>query len=229
MGWIARFVRSSIGAKFVLAVTGVLLFLFVVAHLLGNLQIFAGPEAVNHYAESLRKLGPLLWIARIGLIVLAVVHVSAALRVHQLNEAARPIPYVKLATRQVKPQTRLMFTSGLVLLGYVVFHLAHFTWGLVHPELFSLSEKLADGSVRHDVYAMMVGGFSEVWLVVVYVAAMAFLALHLAHGLSSVPQTFGWNHAKYACVFRALGPGIAALIFLGYVSIPAAVLMGFVR
>jgi succinate dehydrogenase / fumarate reductase cytochrome b subunit len=229
MGWVGRFVRSSIGAKFVLAVTGVLLFLFVIAHLLGNLQIFGGPEKVNHYAESLRQLGPLLWIARIGLIVLAVVHVSSALRVHQLNEAARPVPYVKLATRQVKPQTRLMFTSGLVLLGYVVFHLAHFTWGLVHPELFSLSEKLADGTVRHDVYAMMVGAFSEVWLVVVYVAAMAFLALHLSHGLSSVPQTFGWNHGKYQRLFRALGPSVAALIFLGYVAIPAAVLMGFVR
>jgi succinate dehydrogenase / fumarate reductase cytochrome b subunit len=229
MGWVGRFVRSSIGAKFVLAVTGVLLFLFVIAHLLGNLQIFGGPEKVNHYAESLRQLGPLLWIARIGLIVLAVVHVSSALRVHQLNEAARPVPYVKLATRQVKPQTRLMFTSGLVLLGYVVFHLAHFTWGLVHPELFALSEKLADGTVRHDVYAMMVGAFSEVWLVVVYVAAMAFLALHLSHGLSSVPQTFGWNHGKYQRLFRALGPSVATLIFLGYVAIPAAVLMGFVR
>ena len=229
MGWVGRFVRSSIGAKFVLAVTGVLLFLFVIAHLLGNLQIFGGPEKVNHYAEALRQLGPLLWVARIGLLVLAVVHVSSALRVHQLNEAARPVPYVKLATRQVKPQTRLMFTSGLVLLGYVVFHLAHFTWGLVHPELFALTEKLADGAVRHDVYAMMVGGFSEVWLVVVYVAAMAFLALHLAHGLSSIPQTFGLNHGKYQCLFRALGPSVAALIFLGYVSIPAAVLMGFVR
>ena len=229
MGWFGRFVRSSIGAKFVLAVTGALLFLFVVAHLLGNLQIFGGPEAVNHYAESLRKLGPLLWVARIGLLVLAAVHVSSALRVHQLNEAARPVPYVKLANRQVKPQTRLMFTSGLVLIGYVVFHLAHFTWGMVHPELFALTEKLADGSARHDVYAMLIGSFSEIWLVVVYVAAMAFLALHLAHGLSSIPQTFGWNHGKYAGLVRALGPGIAALIFLGYVSIPAAVLMGIVR
>ncbi len=229
MGWFGRFGRSSIGAKFVLAVTGVLLFLFVVAHLLGNLQMFAGPDKINHYGEALRQLGPLLWIARIGLLALAVVHVSSALRVHKLNEAARPVPYVKLAHRQVKPQTRLMFTSGLVLLGYVVFHLAHFTWGLVHPELYALTEKLADGSVRHDVYAMLIGSFSEVWLVAVYVAAMAFLALHLAHGLSSVPQTFGWNHGKYACLFRALGPGIAALIFLGYVSIPVAVLMGILR
>jgi succinate dehydrogenase / fumarate reductase cytochrome b subunit len=226
MGWVGRFIRSSIGAKFVLAVTGVLLFLFVVAHLLGNLQVFAGPDKMNHYAETLQSLGPLLNLARIGLLVLAVVHVAAALRVHRQNEAARPIPYLKQANRQIRPQTRFMITSGLVVLGYVLFHLVHFTWGQLYPQFYAAMEKLPDGSERHDVYAMLVQGFQVWWVSLVYLVAMFFLAFHLCHGLSSVPQTFGWNHGKYQCAFKLLGPGVATLIFLGYASIPVAVLIG---
>jgi succinate dehydrogenase cytochrome b subunit len=226
MGWVGRFIRSSIGAKFVLAVTGILLFLFVVAHLLGNLQVFAGPEKLNHYAQALRDLGPLLWVARLGLLALAIIHVAAALKVAKQNEAARPILYQKQASRQIRPQTRFMLTSGLVILGYALFHLAHFTWGKIYPGYFDSMEKLPDGSERHDVYAMLVLGFQVWWLSGLYLAAMFCLALHLAHGLSSVPQTFGWNHAKYQAPFRLLGPVVAALIFLGYSSIPVAVLAG---
>ena len=229
MGWPARFVRSSIGAKFVLAGTGVLLFLFVIAHLLGNLQVFAGPEAINHNAASLRALGPLLWVARVGLLAVAGVHVAFALRVQKLNEAAKPVAYVTLAARQIKPQTRLMFTSGLVLLGYAVFHLAHFTWGLLYPQYYDAMEKLADGSLRHDVYSMMVNGLGVWWVSLAYVVAMFFLALHLMHGISSVPQTFGWNHVKYRFAFRLLGPAVATLVFAGYVSIPTAILLGALR
>jgi succinate dehydrogenase / fumarate reductase cytochrome b subunit len=226
MGWVGRFIRSSIGAKFVVAVTGILLFLWIVGHLLGNLQVFAGREKLNHYAQALRDLGPLLLIARLGLLALAVIHVAATMRVHRLNEAARPIPYQKLASRQIRPQTRFMLTSGLVVLGYALFHLAHFTWGKIYPQYFDAVEKLADGSERHDVYEMLVQGFEVWWLSLLYVVAMGFLAFHLAHGLSSVPQTFGWNHGKYQALFRLLGPLLAALIFVGYVSIPVAVLIG---
>lgn len=226
MGWVGRFIRSSIGAKFVLAVTGILLFLFVVAHLLGNLQVFAGPEKLNHYAEALRELGPILLISRLGLLSTAIVHVAAALRVAKQNEAARPIAYQKQASRQIRPQTRFMLTSGLVILGYSLFHLAHFTWGKIYPEYFNAFEKLADGSERHDVYAMLVHGFEVWWLSGLYLFAMLFLAFHLAHGVSSVPQTFGWNHGKYQTLFRLLGPAVAALIFVGYASIPVAVLIG---
>lgn len=226
MGWVARFLRSSIGAKFVVAVTGILLFLWIVGHLLGNLQVFAGPEKLNHYAQSLRDLGPLLLIARLGLLALAVLHIAATMRVHRQNEAARPVPYEKQASRQIRPQTRFMVTSGLVVLGYALFHLAHFTWGKIYPEYWNAVEKLPDGSERHDVYAMLVQGFQVWWVSLLYLVAMFFLAFHLAHGLSSVPQTFGWNHGKYQRLFRLLGPVVAALIFLGYASIPFAVIVG---
>lgn len=229
MGWVVRFIRSSIGAKFVVAVTGVLLFLWIVAHLLGNLQVFAGPEKLNHYAEALRDLGPLLLVARLGLLALAAIHVAAAMRVHRQNEAARPIPYERPGSRQIRPQTRFMLTSGLVVLGYALFHLAHFTWGKIYPEYFNAVEKLADGRERHDVYTMLVHGFQVWWVALLYLVSMFFLAFHLAHGLSSVPQTFGWNHGKYQGLFRLLGPLVGALIFLGYASIPAAVLAGVLR
>ena len=229
MNWVGRLIRSSIGAKLVMALTGILLVLFLVAHLAGNLQIFAGPERMNHYAQSLRDLGPLLWVARIGLIVIALVHVFTALKLVRVNEAARPVPYAMRADRQVKPQTRLMWTSGLVLLGYAVLHLAHLTWGLVYRQNFELETKIADGRTVHDVYAMTVRGFQVWWLTAAYLAAMVFLALHLAHGVSSFFQTLGWRHSKYRRAIDAVGPALAALFFLGYSSIPVAVWIGLVK
>lgn len=226
MGWIGRAYRSSIGAKLVMAGTGILLLGFVVAHLLGNLQLFAGPEAMNGYAQALRDLGPLLWAARIGLIVVTVAHVATALRLVRQNEAARPVPYVKQATRQVKPQTRLMWTSGLVLLGYVLFHLAHLTWCLIRPDLARAEWTLADGRACHDVYSMTVRGFEVWWISAIYVAAMLFLALHLCHGVPSFFQTLGLNHPKYQRALELSGPALATLIFVGYVAIPAAVWAG---
>jgi succinate dehydrogenase / fumarate reductase cytochrome b subunit len=229
MSWVGRAFRSSIGAKLVVAVTGLCLFGFVVAHLLGNLQFFGGAEKVNHYAQALRDLGPLLWIARIGLLVVAVVHVFTAMRLARANDAARPVDYVKRASRQVRTTSRSMATTGLVILGYALFHLAHFTWGTIYPEYAHAETTLADGRVVHDVYSMMVRGFSEWWVSAAYVAAMVALLMHLAHAIPSFFQTIGFHHSKYTCAIRLLGAAIAAAIFVGYVSIPAAVLLHVVE
>jgi succinate dehydrogenase / fumarate reductase cytochrome b subunit len=225
MSWVQRLYRSSLGAKYVMALTGVMLFLFLIAHLLGNLQVFAGADAMNGYAEKLRELGPLLWVARIGLLVLAVIHIVTALRLAKANQAARPVAYAKQATRQVKPQTKTMVLSGLVLLGYAVYHLAHFTWGFVLHDYSTL----VDAQGRHDVFAMVVKSFQCWWVSASYLAAMAFLALHLCHGITSAFQTFGLNHAKYACAIKLAGPAIATLMFVGYASIPVACWMGLVK
>jgi succinate dehydrogenase / fumarate reductase cytochrome b subunit len=223
-----RLVRSSIGAKLVMASTGALLFLFLVAHLSGNLLVFGGPDALNSYSEGLRELGPLLWIARIGLIVLAIAHIATALKLMRANERARPVPYARRADRQIRPSTRFMATSGLVLLGYTLFHLAHFTWGWIQPDHFAAEETLADGFVRKDVYAMLVLGFRTWWVDAAYLLAMVFLALHLWHGIPSLFQTLGVNHPKYNGLIRGAGAAIAAAIFVGYASIPVAVLAGVV-
>lgn len=229
MNWVGRLYRSSIGAKLVVALTGILLFGFVIAHLLGNLQVFAGPDKLNHYAQALRDLGPLLWVARIGLIVLAIVHVATALRLAKQNEAARPVAYVKQASRQVRVQTKTMVMTGLVILAYVIYHLAHFTWGAIFSQYYALEEKLPDGTVRHDVYAMLVSGFNVWWVSVSYIVAMGLLALHLCHGITSFFQTLGVHHAKYNGAIRLLGPALSTLIFVGYASIPAAVWIGIVK
>ncbi|MBM4014877.1 MAG: succinate dehydrogenase cytochrome b subunit [Planctomycetes bacterium] len=228
MSWVCRLYRSSLGAKYVMASTGLLLFGFLIAHLLGNLQMFAGPDAVNSYAEKLRALGPLLWVARIGLLVIAGLHIATALRLAQRNDAARPVAYAKVAQRAVKPATKTMVLSGLVILAYVVYHLAHFTWGVVQADHASLTEKFADGHERHDVYSMVVLGFRTWWVSASYLVALVLLALHLCHGVTSVFQTFGLNHAKYACAIKMTGPAIATLIFLGYASIPVACWLGLI-
>jgi succinate dehydrogenase / fumarate reductase cytochrome b subunit len=225
MSWVQRLYRSSLGAKYVMALTGVMLFLFLIAHLLGNLQVFAGADAMNGYAEKLRELGPLLWVARIGLLVIAGVHVVTALRLAKANQAARPVAYAKQATRQVKPQTKTMVLSGLVLLGYAVYHLAHFTWGFVLHDYSTL----VDAQGRHDVFAMVVKSFQCWWVSASYLVAMAFLALHLCHGITSAFQTFGLNHAKYACAIKLAGPAVAGALFLGYAAIPVACWMGLIK
>ncbi len=225
MGWLSRLYRSSIGAKAVMAATGVLLFLFLIAHLLGNLQVFAGREAVNHYAQSLRDLGPLLWVARIGLIVIAGLHVTTAMRLATANQAARPVAYIKQASRQVKPQTKTMVMTGLVILAYVLYHLAHFTWGFVLHDYYGHE----DAQGRHDVYGMVVQSFQCWWVAGSYLIALVLLSMHLCHGIPSFFQTIGFNHAKYAAAIRLAGPAIATLIFLGYASIPVACWLGMVK
>ena len=229
MGEGGRLYRSSIGAKLVMALTGVALFGFVIVHLLGNLQIFAGREAINAYGVKLRSFGPMLWIARLGLIAIAGLHVATALRIMRANDAARPVAYAMRANRQVKAQTRFMATSGLLLLGYALFHLAHFTWGFVNGASFRLTERLADGTTRHDVYSMMVIEFRVWWVSAAYLAAMVGLALHLCHGIPSFFQTLGLAHPRYDGAIRLAGPVVATLVFAGYAAIPVAALLGILE
>ena len=225
MSWVQRLYRSSLGAKYVMALTGVMLFFFLIAHLLGNLQVFAGADAMNAYAKGLRDLGPLLWVARIGLLVVAVVHIVTELKLAKANQAARPVAYAKQASRQIKPQTKTMVLSGLVLLGYALYHLAHFTWGFVLHDYSTL----VDAQGRHDVFAMVVKSFQCWWVSASYLVALLFLALHLCHGITSAFQTFGLNHAKYACAIKLAGPAVSGALFAGYASIPVACWIGLVK
>lgn len=187
------FWRSSIGGKTTMAVTGVLLFLFVVAHLLGNLQLLAGPKAINDYAEFLHSRPGLLWVARIGLLAVFLLHVATGIRLARQNKAARPVPYAFEATVQASFASRSMLLSGLSLLAFVVYHLLHFTLGAVHGGDFAL--KAAGGG--HDVYSMVVASFRQMPIVLAYVSFQVLLFLHLSHGLQSFAQTLGFHHAKY--------------------------------
>lgn len=216
--------RSTVGSKFVMGLTGFILASFVVVHMLGNLQIYLGPEALNSYAESLRHVPALLWTARIVLLVSVVLHIASAVRLTQRNRAARPEGYEMWSPQVTTYAARTMFMGGLIVAGFVAYHLAHFTFGLTHPEHFALH----DAKGRHDVYGMVVLGFRQPLVSFLYILAQVPLMLHLQHGVSSVFQTFGLNHPRFNWLFRAIGPAVGLIVFSGNVSIPLAVLAGWI-
>ena len=225
MGWVRGFVTSSIGAKYVMAVSGVALVGFVLAHMAGNLQVFLGWEKLNAYAAFLKSLGSLLWVARGGLLLAALAHVVSGLRLAWLNKQARPVRYRKQTSMHTNVFARTMAVSGLIVLAFLVFHLLHFTLGVTNPQDYSLEDPLG----RHDVYSMVVRGFQNPLVAGSYIVAMALLAMHLTHGASSMFQSLGLNHPKYNGLFHKVGPAIGVIVFLGNVSMPVAVLLGFIQ
>lgn len=216
--------RSTVSRKLVVALTGALLFGFVVVHLSGNLLVFAGAEAMNQYARSLRDFGPLLWVARGGLLLLAIAHIWQALSLARRNRAARPRGYVRKDYVRATFASRSMVLTGLTLLAFIAFHLAHYTFRVV----LNTGDHL-DPLGHPDVFKMLVLGFQNVWVSATYVVAMGFLALHLSHAIPSVLQTFGVQRPAWRRPLEWVGKGVAAVIFLGYVSIPAAVLAGAIQ
>lgn len=219
------FLGSSIGKKILMAVSGFAFFGFIIGHLAGNLQLFLGPDVFNHYAVTLRKFPAALWGARIMILAMAVLHVWAAVKLTMENRAARPVPYGMKNFREASYASRTMAMSGLIVLAFVVFHLAHLTWGWVHPEHASL----IDPSGRHDVYSMTVLGFQTPWIAGFYIVAIYLLCLHLSHGLSSMLQTIGVTNERTLPRARAIGAAVAWTIFAGYAAIPASVLAGIVK
>ena len=219
------FFRSSIGKKFVVALTGVVLIAFVIGHLLGNLQIFIGPDWVNGYAEHLRELGPLLWAIRIGLLITVLLHIYFTILLAIENRRARPKGYVRKEYVKASLASRHMVVSGLVVLAFVVFHLLHFTARKFNPK-FPLLQN--DPLNHYDVYSMMVYGFQNVYVSAFYIIGLFLLTLHLTHGASSFFQSLGLNDKKLTPRLAFLGRVFAWLLFVGYASIPIAVLLGWV-
>jgi succinate dehydrogenase cytochrome b subunit len=225
MGWLGRTLRSSIGCKWLMAISGIALVGFVIVHMIGNLQVFLGPEALNHYAVALREMPfHLLWVARIVLLAAVLVHIFSATRLTSLNQAARPVAYAVKTPVASTYASRTMMMGGIILLAFIVYHLAHFTFGVTNPAEFARH----DAQGRHDVYTMVVLGFRNPWITAAYVAAMVPLALHLSHGASSLFQSLGLSHPKYDALLRGVGPFLATVIFVGNVSMPLAVLGGLV-
>lgn len=220
-----KFLSSSLGKKYIMALSGLGLIGFVFAHLLGNLQIFAGPEVLNNYAQKLKDLGPLLWVARIGLIGLFVAHAVTAAQLSIENKQARPVGYQNPSTIKATLTSRTMLISGLVVLAYVIYHLLHFTCHKVDPSFAAL----VDAQGRHDVYRMLILGFSHPAVSISYIVAMFFLAAHLKHGASSVFQSLGLNTPKYSRLTKWFGPILAGVVFFGYSIIPLCVWIGCLK
>src|SRR5690349_1739415 len=213
------FLSSSIGLKVVMAVTGAILFGFVLAHLAGDLLLYRGPEAINAYGHELRTLlhGAALPVARVTLLLAAVLHVWSAWALTVRNAKARPHGYKALKPKESTYASRTMRWSGVIILAFVIYHLMHFTFGNVHPDF-----------VEGDVYHNVVAGF-RVWPVsVFYVVAMVLLGFHLNHGVWSLFHTLGVSHPGRRKLIRLGAAAFSILIVLGNVSFPLAVLMGLV-
>jgi succinate dehydrogenase / fumarate reductase cytochrome b subunit len=226
MNLITRFFQSTLGKKYIMAITGFLLFGFVIVHMLGNLQIFIGANAINEYAEMLKSKAALLWGARLGLLAITALHIVTALQLVLRNRAARPVKYgTGKAPVAASLSSRTAAISGTIILAFIIFHLLHYTLGGIDPGLL----QLRDAAGRHDVFGMMVQGFSNPLMAGFYLLAMALLCMHLSHGVSSMFQSLGIKSGAYDNVI-ALGTKIsAAVIFLGNCAIVIAVLAGVVK
>jgi succinate dehydrogenase / fumarate reductase cytochrome b subunit len=211
---------SSIGKKFVVALTGSVMVLFVIGHLLGNTTIFFGPNAVNSYAMHLRDLGPILWVARLGLLGAIVLHVYFTMLLWKENQAARPQKYAVSAPMNTSVFARTMRLSGLIVLAFVALHLAHFTWHWVQPANATFYTEL-DGRRAHDVYAMVVLGFRNPLVSIFYIFSLGLVAFHLSHGIGSLFQTLGLSNNT----LRPAAKILAWALFAGYSAIPISILV----
>jgi succinate dehydrogenase / fumarate reductase cytochrome b subunit len=223
-----KFWQSSIGKKWIVALSGLALLGFVLAHLAGNLQMFAGADKINAYAELLHNNQKPLWVARLGLIAVFVAHVVTTIRLVAQNRAARPERYQLQKDVQAKTSTKTMIWSGLTVLGFIVYHLLHYTLRVTDPRFRLVSEGGSLAST-HDVYKMVVLGFQNPWISSFYILAVGLLSMHLSHGISSVFITLGIESKRSIAQIARYAQVAALLLFLGYASIPAAVLAGLLK
>lgn len=218
-----QLIRSSVGRKLFMACSGLMMCGFVAVHLLGNTTLFAGAAAINAYAEQLHKLGPALWVFRLGLLGAALVHISFGIWLTLQNWAAKPMGYAKKSVQSTSLAAETMIYSGLVLLAFIVFHLLHFTLRQVGPDpsLFSSAGQV-------DVFKMVVLSFQRWPLALPYAVGLAALFLHLSHGISSIFQTLGACNEQLLTPLRRAGLVAALALLIGYLSIPLLTYFGFV-
>lgn len=236
LAWISPFFTTSVGMKVTTAITGTLLTGFVIAHFIGNLKVFNGPDSINAYAKFMKDQGPLLWIARGVLLAVFLLHITLALVLKKRAKAARPVPYYNPTTIQASWASRTMPWTGLLILAFVLFHLAHYTVCAIDtiPARSEHTNKviqsnyldLIDAQGRQDVYSMVVHAFQKEWVVAVYLVAMVFLFIHLSHGVASVFQTLGLNTPRFQATAKKIALSVAAFVALGNTGIVLGVYMG---
>jgi succinate dehydrogenase / fumarate reductase, cytochrome b subunit len=218
-----RLLSDSIGRKAVMAVTGLLMVLFVVMHLLGNLSIFAGPNGINAYAAKLHQLGPVVLLNRVVMGGALILHAVLSVPITLENRAAKPLKYAHGRLLRATFASRSMIWTGLLLGAFVVFHLLHFTVRAVPG-----TEVGTDSLDRFDVFSMVVAAFQQPLLGLIYLASMAALFLHLVHGVQSTFQTLGLSNDKTLPSFGVFGRLLSTLFLVGYGAIPVLILIGLV-
>jgi succinate dehydrogenase / fumarate reductase cytochrome b subunit len=227
MNAITQIFTSSLGRKYIMGITGFGLVGFTIIHMVGNLQIFIGSDALNSYAKLLKSSSEVLWAFRIGLLAMVVLHLTAAISLVIENRKARGQAYNKeknLATWA----SRTMAVSGTIVLVFVVFHILHFTAGVIGHE-YNAHQLPPDDKGRVDVYTMVVEGFSNPWISGFYIISVGLLCWHMSHGISSMFQSLGLRNARSAFLLDKAALGISFIIFTGMVAVPAAVLLQLVK
>jgi succinate dehydrogenase / fumarate reductase, cytochrome b subunit len=210
-----RFYGTTIGKKAVMAVTGFILFGFLIAHMAGNLQFFAGPEKLNGYAEKLREIPTLLWGVRLVLLISVILHIGASIQLARLQNAARPVGYARKKSVGSTYAARTMYWSGPIIAAFIIYHLMHLTFGVA-------------GLPFEDVrpYENLVAGFSHPLVSLAYIVAMGLLGLHLYHGLWSMFQSLGFAHPRYSPKLKLAVKTFTVLLVLGFIIVPLAILAG---
>ncbi len=215
-----RFWDSTNGQKIVMAITGAILFLFVIGHMLGNLQVFEGPEKLNAYGRFLHDVPEILWAVRVVLLVSVILHIWSSVKLAARKLKARPVSYAKKQDVASTYASRTMYWSGPIILAFVIYHLLHLTAGWVHPGF---------DFIEGDVYHNVVAGF-QVWYVSAwYIFSMILLGFHIRHGAWSMFQSVGINHPRHTPILKKAAAVFAIVIAAGYISIPLSIVLGFVK
>lgn len=217
--------KTSLGKKYVMGLTGLLMVVFVIAHMLGNLSIFGGASGINAYAEHLRAFPPALWAFRGLMAVAFLLHIYMGTSLYLENRSARPIEYASKQNERTSFSARTMLWTGLLLGAFVIYHLLHFTLHAWHPEW----NALVDEAGRFNVFYMVATSFSKTGVVVLYIAAMVVLLLHLAHGIQSFFQSLGLTGDKSLPKLETGGRGLAFILMVGFMLTPALIYFGLIK
>ncbi len=220
MGWFFKFLNSSIGKKFMMAVTGSFLLIFLIIHLVGNITLFFGAGAFNTYVSTLDVIKPLIRVIEVVLLGAFVLHIFNGLRLWLENKRARGVTYKVNGSKDNSTIfSRTMAVTGSIILIFLVSHLATFFWRFNVHDPMGLA-------THHQYYGVVVYFFNMWWYSILYVVAMIFLGYHLNHGFQSAFQTFGWNHNRYFPTIKKIGMIYAIIMALGFASMPIYFLLG---
>jgi succinate dehydrogenase / fumarate reductase cytochrome b subunit len=215
-----RLFSDSIGRKVVMAITGTLMVLFVIGHMLGNLTIYAGAPGLNGYAHHLHDLAPLVWGTRIVMGAAVLLHLFLSITITLENTAAKPDRYAVQNSLRATFASKNMIWTGAILGAFIVYHLLHFTFR-VTPDVAAYA-----GEIPGNVYAMVTTALHGAFTGLAYIAAMVSLFLHLSHGIQSVFQTFGLSNGFLLPRWGLVGKVLSVIFLVGFASIPAVILAG---
>lgn len=229
---LVKALTSTISMKIVMALTGLLGVGFILFHMVGNLQVFLGRDAYNDYAEFMQGLGALKWVARGGLLTILGLHVGTAIILIQRNQRARPERYAGLVQKRTSIAGLYMAELGMVLLLFIIYHIAHFTMGVVNIEFGGVDyyalQQVTEETTRRDLYSHVIVSFQQWPIALTYIFANVALAAHLAHGVTSTFKTAGIAVGRWKLPFEVAGPAVGVIVGLGNISMPLAIWAGFI-